>query len=180
MGNLLGSLSREQSTPEDVDQYLCYQCREVEKGMLCPHEKGGNYPKVAHYRYFQQISTSASKGCQLCRVLEQGLLHAQVHGTSTGTPIHSIEDARKYLLHRDDLLATGSARSYEEYRITLRRQEFPKGSAEDPSSAWDGFPTFECKRLFIVGESFKSWEIETGAIFVLCVKNGASFLPYTS
>lgn len=154
-----------------ANQRLCKRCGEIEKQMLCPQAKDTGYLTFDHYQYFGQICAAARLGCQLCHVLEQGVLHAQIDGLTVNNSIHSIEDARTYLLYRDNALANMNGnddqKPHPRYAMRLFRETFLRDFACNLSTMWQGFSSFKFKRLLEVEET---WEME--ACFMLCASRG--------
>jgi hypothetical protein len=157
-----------------ADQRLCRLCEAIEKRILGPHAKETKCPKFDHYQYFEQISTAARLGCQLCRILEQGLLDAQVVYLRTNLPQYAasihFEFARKFLLYRDNALAGTEEASEQKprprYLMTFLRFENLTDYLSD-AAMLQGISDFSLHRHF---ELEGSWEHK--AFFMLCVSAG--------
>ena len=141
--------------PGESEPRLCRRCEDFERRVLNPWTKGYYYPglRMDHYELFGQVVANAQDGCQLCRVLASGYLHAQIGRTDPA--FYSHDEASEYLIQNDK---AQQGYNVPGFTLTILRREF-QDIISNEGLPWLGFSFFEYRR---------EWSGEYGAQFMLC------------
>ena len=89
---------------DDVQSSLCDLCTKFEHQALVPATKNIELVEFKHHQSFRQLTISASSGCRLCRVLEQGMLRLNQESSAIydSDESRSLDELRYHLMQQDE------------------------------------------------------------------------------